>query len=258
MAGAHEGPVIAELQQLGLLGPAPAPLTAGVEPQEVIVELDEADGFVCLARHDLDHWPGARTLDAGVPLARCLPTPRGWVVSNAGNSVPTAFEPDVERARAELVALVEALSVPIRPWLWLPLVVVERTHDAVLISPSLLADPMVRSRCAAHGDVSTIGMAKLVGTRPSVISEVDRDAVTPVTGLILDRTWSGINPEAVPLMARWIVACLLAAANSVVTAGRYALLDAAQRLADQPVALVGLEEAESVVGLLRSAPVGPR
>ena len=60
-----------------------------------------------------------------------------------------------------------------------------------------------------------------------------------------------------PLLARWVVSCLLAAANPAASCGRYALLDAAQRLADRPVVFVALDDTGAVPDLLASAAVVP-
>ena len=120
---------------------------------------------MALGRDEAEEWPISSPAP-GPPLTRCRRTPLGWVVSQAANGVPITLEPTAERARVALAALSASLQEPARSWLWLPLVAVAREHDALLVSPTLLTDPLVRAGCSAHGTVSERGMAAASGSGP--------------------------------------------------------------------------------------------
>ena len=63
------------------------------------------------------------------------------------------------------------------------------------------------------------------------------------------------RPRARAPLARWVVSCLLAAANPTASCGRYALLDAAQRLTDRPSSSSLLDDTGALPDLLASAVV---
>jgi hypothetical protein len=244
--------VVDRLRALGLLGGALGPRSAAPAPDEEVALVEGVGAPVALERIERAAWSATPAPSGSIPRTRCRRTPAGWVVANAANDLPVAVLSQEADARELLQALGDALTTPDPAALRVPLTAVTREGGAVLVSPALLTDATVRMHLAGQGHEIGGPISRIVGITPAVAGP-DGPPV-PVQGLVLDRSWAAANPEAGSLLLRWVLACLLAAANDPGSTGRYALLDAAERLAGRPEVFVPLDQASVVPELLATAP----
>lgn len=247
-----DGVLVDRLRALGLLGDRPAPREATPAAGEQVVTIGGVDGPVLLPGTELAEWSATPAPAGSVATTRCRRVPAGWVVANAANDVPIIVARDRGEALPALAALSHALAQPDPAAVHVPLIAVHRDGTAVLVAPALLADPTLRLPLARDGHTVGRPISRLVGIRPAVVE----DGVGPiaVAGVVLDQTWAAENPAAGSLLPRWALTCLLAAANPPEGAGRYALLDAAGRLAALPVVLLPLDQAAALPRLISDVP----
>lgn len=236
------------LEGRGLLASPPDPLGAAALDDEEVVTVDSVAVPVAAGPGATAGWP-TRPAPGELPVLRVRALPDGSrLVANALNGLPLAVA-EGDGALGALVAAARRLAHGTADRLAIPLEAWRTATEVVLVSPVLVTRPDIRDACSALG-VSPSG-SPVTDLRGVAVAVEGR----PVTGLLLDQSWAAANPEGGPLALHWLLACLLATVNPVAVAGRYALLDAATRLAqDRAVAWAASEAPERVPDLLATLP----